>query len=780
MRTFSEPLRFSDYAFHDSVPVEVARLFHDLDVILAVHVGMFKALDANIKAHPSSLVVSLADAIRPMIDSFAAYQSYLIRYDSVIKLLESLSISSDKGSLSWFVETMEKQSSLDECKGLGFGSFLLKPVQRLMKYPLFFKQLDELMDDAHPDKSATTSLYRATERLIGNMNAVKAREEDFELISSLEQRISGLPEGMFLANRQRKLIKQGEIRCVRLTEMERLTLLEHSKWESPNINGQSLSPLLSCFDSAHYSNLRRLSLLGSSPGSSPALLENENGFESSGSASGCSTSSVTVSTPSAGSNVTISSTMTSPALSSTYFDFKVSDETSEKDTAEQQSITQAPKRKSVAGFLLRGNNNQTPPLPSLDSGNKGVNRIHEEEDLYVFVFDDICVLTKRDARSLKVKKKGSAPTTQTKRGRNNVKEDLDTYTALGYIGMSKILAVQQWRNALMGHSDILEIEVMPIKSEFGSKNGLTGTITFYFEFDSATNQSSQWHQSFERSFCTSIQARKERSTAANNSTKEIDKKVAAQLEWRRREKHITEVVHNAALAVDRINLAALLQAGLPFPRSPSQQNLADVAFRTAAKVEPCGLDIGKKKEAFVDRQRATSSGQTFSTSPTSPNPIRPSLSKLRHANSNPSLRQASQAAAISASRQIDVECVPRIGDMNAMCGGAGIGSIVSWEQDRQEERKWWRLRLREVEKEIERQEEVDKMVELRRSRVSMPSPVTAFDQSIFLSNRSANSMKNEKINESGISDAFQFVTPSPARTVRTNKVRKGLPILKIN
>lgn len=790
LRTFSEPLRFSDYAFHDSVPVEVARLFHDLDVILAVHVRMFKALDANIKAHPSSLVVSLADAIKPMIDSLAAYQSYLIRYDSVIKLLESLSISSDKGSLSWFAETMDKQASLDECKGLGFGSFLLKPVQRLMKYPLFFKQLDELMDEAHPDKNATTTLYRATERLIGNMNAVKAREEDFELITSLEQRISGLPEGVFLANRQRKLIKQGEIRCVRLTEMERLTLLERSKWESPSINGQS--PLLSCFDSAaQYSTLRRLSLLGSSPGSSPALLENEPGFES-GSASGCSTSSVSASTPSAGSNVTISSTMTSPALSSTYFDFKVSDEASDKDAAEQQSNAQAPKRKSVAGFLLRGNNSsQTPPLPSLDAGNKGINRVHEEEELYVFVFDDICVLTKRDARSLKVKKKGTAPTTQTKRGPNNVKEDLDTYTALGYIGMSKILAVQQWKNALMGHSDVLEVEVMPMKSEFGSKTGLTGTITFYFEFDSATNQGSQWHQSFERSFCTSIQARKERSTSANSSTKEMDKKIAAQLEWRRREKHIAEVVNNAALAVDRVNLAALLQAGLPFPRSPSQQNLADVAFRTAAIVESCGLDVGKKKEAFIDRQRATSSGQAFSTSPTSPNPIRPSLSKLRHANSNPSLRQAAQAAAISASRQIDIESIPRIGDMNAMCSGTGMGAIVSWEQDRQEERKWWRLRLREVEKENERQEEVDKIVELRRSRVSMPSPslhasnMPAFDQSVFSPNRSANTMNNtlsgfEKTNENGAMDAFHFTTPSSARSVRTNKVRKGLPILKIN
>lgn len=787
LRTFSDPLRFSDYAFHDSVPVEVARLFHDLDVILAVHVRMFKALDANIKAHPSSLIVSLADAIKPMIDSFAAYQSYLIRYDSVIKLLDSLSLTSEKGSLSWFAETMDKQASLDECKGLGFGSFLLKPVQRLMKYPLFFKQLDELMDGAHPDKNATTSLYRATERLIGNMNAVKAREEDFELIASLENRISGLPEGHFLANRQRKLIKQGEIRCVRLTEMERLSLLERSKWESPNLNGQS--PLLNCFDSQKHSNLRRLSLLGSSPGSSPALLENEPGFES-GSASGCSTSSNTASTPSAGSNLTISSTMTSPALSSTYFDFKVSDEVNDKDATELQSGIQVPKRKSVAGFLLRGNNaTQTPPLPSIEFGNKSMNKVHEEEELYIFVFDDICVLTKRDARSLKVKKKGSAPI-QNKRGPNNLKEDLDTYTALGYIGMSKILSVQQWKNSLMGHSDLLEVEVMPVKTEFGSKNNLTGTITFYFEFDPATNQGGQWHQAFERSFCTSIQVRKERSTGTSVSAKEMDKILNAQLEWRRREKHITEVVNNAALAVDRKNLAALLQAGLPFPRSPSQQNLADLAFRTAAKVESSGLDVEKKKENFIDRQRASSNGQTSSISPTSPNPTRPSLSRLRHVNSNPSLRQSSQAAAISASRQIDVEGIPRIGDMNAMCGGVGKASAISWEQDRQEERKWWRIRLREVERESERQEEVDKMVESRRSRVSMPSPhalhVAAFDQAYPSPNRLSNPLNNNNVNgfdksvENATMDALHFATPSPARTIRTNKVRKGLPILKIN
>jgi hypothetical protein len=42
-------------------------------------------------------------------------------------------------SASDFGEFVRMQSSLPECGSLSLSSFLLKPVQRLMKYPLFFR-----------------------------------------------------------------------------------------------------------------------------------------------------------------------------------------------------------------------------------------------------------------------------------------------------------------------------------------------------------------------------------------------------------------------------------------------------------------------------------------------------------------------------------------------------------------------------------------------------------------------------------------------------------------
>jgi hypothetical protein len=61
------------------------------------------------------------------------------------------------------------------------------------------------------------------------MNNVKAREEDYNALVSLEECISGLPSGFFLATRYRKLIRQGPLRWVQLTAEQRGQLGEQRR-----------------------------------------------------------------------------------------------------------------------------------------------------------------------------------------------------------------------------------------------------------------------------------------------------------------------------------------------------------------------------------------------------------------------------------------------------------------------------------------------------------------------------------------------------------------------
>lgn len=139
LRTFSIPLRNSDMSFLKCVPLEVARLFTWLDDILAFHIKLLKSLERIRTSHPSALVVCVALALGKHITGLSIHQSYLINFDRVTKLIEDIRRSEIKGDFAHFDEVLQRQLHLPECRGLGLNSFLLKPVQRLMKYPLFFK-----------------------------------------------------------------------------------------------------------------------------------------------------------------------------------------------------------------------------------------------------------------------------------------------------------------------------------------------------------------------------------------------------------------------------------------------------------------------------------------------------------------------------------------------------------------------------------------------------------------------------------------------------------------
>lgn len=158
------PLRTPDGAWLDMVPPPVSRLFCFLDDIASQHAEVSAALDDACAAQ-APVVLCIADAFEPFVDRLAVHQPYLVRLETVSALIDDLvagrvphpssSSSSSRGAmqhldaqererergrdLGRFAEFLWMQSRRPECGGLSLASHLLKPVQRLMKYPLFLR-----------------------------------------------------------------------------------------------------------------------------------------------------------------------------------------------------------------------------------------------------------------------------------------------------------------------------------------------------------------------------------------------------------------------------------------------------------------------------------------------------------------------------------------------------------------------------------------------------------------------------------------------------------------
>jgi hypothetical protein len=135
-RVFSLPLRTADGRWMPGVPTAAARLFDWLDDILQLHSKLSASLDRSRAAHPSPVVVQIAPSALKHVDGLVVHQPYLVRFEDVTRTIEAIIRDADATAFGRF---LEKQLRIPECSSMSLSSFLLKPVQRLMKYPLFFK-----------------------------------------------------------------------------------------------------------------------------------------------------------------------------------------------------------------------------------------------------------------------------------------------------------------------------------------------------------------------------------------------------------------------------------------------------------------------------------------------------------------------------------------------------------------------------------------------------------------------------------------------------------------
>lgn len=60
---------------------------------------------------------------------------------------------------------------------INLGSFLIKPVQRIMRYPLLLMELLNSTPESHPDKVPLTSAVLAVKEINVNINEYKRRKD---------------------------------------------------------------------------------------------------------------------------------------------------------------------------------------------------------------------------------------------------------------------------------------------------------------------------------------------------------------------------------------------------------------------------------------------------------------------------------------------------------------------------------------------------------------------------------------------------------------------------
>ncbi|KAM6263594.1 dynamin-binding protein isoform 2-T5 [Spheniscus humboldti] len=145
--------------------IDFEGLFGNIHVLISFSKQLLSTLEASDAIGPVFL------AQRAELESI--YKVYCQNHDEAIALLETY--EKDEKMQKLLLDLLD---GLRGCTNyINLGSFLIKPVQRVMRYPLLLMELLSATPEAHPDKAPLTAAVLAVKEINVNINEYKRRKD---------------------------------------------------------------------------------------------------------------------------------------------------------------------------------------------------------------------------------------------------------------------------------------------------------------------------------------------------------------------------------------------------------------------------------------------------------------------------------------------------------------------------------------------------------------------------------------------------------------------------
>lgn len=176
-------------------------IFSNTEELMDVSARLLGALRANVDLEGPTGNYRIGAAFVQEIHGMTAFISYCTAQNASLSTLASL-CRTTPAFVRWMDATDAEQPGQ-----LGLNSFLVKPLQRLCKYPLLFRELLQHMPEDHPDRPTVMKadhglaqlLYRAneTKRMEDNRSAVVALDVELKWPQELSRRLES-PDRLLL------------------------------------------------------------------------------------------------------------------------------------------------------------------------------------------------------------------------------------------------------------------------------------------------------------------------------------------------------------------------------------------------------------------------------------------------------------------------------------------------------------------------------------------------------------------------------------------------------
>lgn len=178
---------------------EISCIFGNIAQIFEVNMELLQIIEDNLgisedptkqaeKTDDDDLAAAFAEAFSKMLPVFKAFYSvYANAYENGIQKLEECRVNNPL-----FKRLLETCQRHEDCRGLDLGDLLIKPVQRVCKYPLFFRELLSLTEESHPMYSKLVAASNAVAGVAQRVNQTGRDTENALQTFRIAARIEGI------------------------------------------------------------------------------------------------------------------------------------------------------------------------------------------------------------------------------------------------------------------------------------------------------------------------------------------------------------------------------------------------------------------------------------------------------------------------------------------------------------------------------------------------------------------------------------------------------------
>lgn len=182
----------------------IKTLFCNMEEILDFHRRLLEDLSACIGSKGPAYDTQIAQCYLKNRKSFDLYRVYGENNEHAQKLLHELGV--DQAMKAFFVACMLLGGKGDD----DISSYLFKPIQRVCKYPLLFRELIKYTPTSHPDYAATSEALDMMRDVCSVINEARRRVEKLEAIADWQATVDGW-EGSNVTDTCNELVKEGPL-----------------------------------------------------------------------------------------------------------------------------------------------------------------------------------------------------------------------------------------------------------------------------------------------------------------------------------------------------------------------------------------------------------------------------------------------------------------------------------------------------------------------------------------------------------------------------------------